>query len=83
MFYAVSMRTTPDLDDDVLSAAKALAEQRGLTIGKTISELVRHALTTSKASATTRNGVPLFPGKGRKAKLVTMDLVNRLRDELP
>ena len=77
------MRTTLDLEDDVLSAAKAIAEQRGLTIGKTISELVRHALTTSKVSDATRNGVPLFPSKGRKSKLVTMEMVNRLRDELP
>ena len=83
MFYTVGMRTTLDLDDDVLSAAKAISEQRGLTIGKAISELVRHALTSSKVSAATRNGVPLFPSKGRKAKLVTMDMVNRLRDELP
>jgi len=83
MRYTLFMRTTLDIDDDVLLAAKAISEQRGLSIGKTLSELVRHSLSSSRSTATTRNGVPLFPRKSKKAKLVTMELVNRLRDELP
>ena len=42
---AVTMRTTLDLDEDVLQAAKELAEVRGLTAGKVVSDLVRKALT--------------------------------------
>ena len=38
------MRTTIAIDDDVLIAAKAIARQRRLTVGKVASELVRNAL---------------------------------------
>ena len=38
------MRTTLDLDDDVLQAAKELAALQGKTAGQMVSELVRRAL---------------------------------------
>ena len=38
------MRTTLDIDSDVLQAAKELAEHRGTTAGKVLSELARKAL---------------------------------------
>ena len=39
------MRTTIDLEDDVLSAAKELAIKRGTTVGRVLSDLVRQSLT--------------------------------------
>jgi hypothetical protein len=54
------MRTTIDLDDDVLLAAKSLAAQRQESLGKVISALTRQALQPTSAPKT-RNGVPLFP----------------------
>lgn len=74
-----NMRTTLDLDDDILSLAKQLARQRRTTAGRVISELARLALTP-KAAPRARNGVPLFPLRphARKAHL---DLVNKLRDD--
>jgi hypothetical protein len=39
-----TVRTTLDIDDDVLQAVKELAEVRGLTAGQTLSALVRQAL---------------------------------------
>jgi hypothetical protein len=36
-----SIRTTLDLDDDVLHAAKKIAAARGSTAGKVLSELAR------------------------------------------
>ena len=74
------MRTTLTLDDDILSAAKALAEQRNETIGGVISTLVRQALTPAGPSSAHRNGVPLLP-RGPQAAPVTLDRVNALRDE--
>lgn len=72
------MRTTLDLDEDVLGVAKQLAAQRGISAGKVISDLVRQALAPSKAPKV-RNGVPLFESvKG--AKRPDLALVNRLRD---
>ena len=37
------MRTTLNLDDDVLSAVKELARLRGSTAGQVLSALARHA----------------------------------------
>jgi len=45
------MRTTLDIDDDVLSAAKELARSAHKTAGQIISELARKALTAPSASA--------------------------------
>lgn len=36
------MRITVEIDDDVLSATKALAERRGISLGSALSELARH-----------------------------------------
>ncbi len=55
------VRTTLDLDPDVLAAAKALAASRGMTAGQVISELARKGLTANKPKARIRNGVPLLP----------------------
>jgi hypothetical protein len=74
------MRTTLDLDDDVLQAAKELAAARGRTAGQVVSELLRKALTPT-SSRRTRNGVPLLPRRPAGAARPTMALVNRLRDE--
>ena len=75
------MRTTLDIEEDILFAAKEIARQRGVTLGKVLSELARQALTR-QASVSTRHGVPLFPVQPN-AGVITMELVNQLRDETP
>lgn len=72
------MRTTLDIDPDILAAARSLAAQRKQSLGKTISELVRQALVPVRRGKR-RNGVPLFPVRPG-APPVTLDLVNALRD---
>jgi hypothetical protein len=78
------MRTTLDLDEDVLQAAKELAAARGATAGQMVSELARKGLTPAAASPRVRNGVPLLarqpPGSPRRGPM-TMKLVNDLRDD--
>lgn len=74
------MRTTLDLDEDVLQAAKELAGARGRTAGQVVSELLRKALTSS-SSRRVRNGVPLLPRRPAGAARPTMALVNRLRED--
>jgi hypothetical protein len=74
------MRTTLDLDEDVLVAAKELAAARGTTAGRILSELARKALTPSK-TARVRNGVPLLPRRAAGRPRPTMKLVNDLRDQ--
>jgi hypothetical protein len=75
------MRTTIDLEDDVLLAAKEIARRQGTSIGKALSDLARLALSHQDAAAT-RNGVPLFPVRPG-ASIVTLELVDQLRDETP
>ena len=74
------MRTTLDLDDDILQAAKELAASRGTTAGRILSELARRALAPTRASRV-RNGVPVLPRRSKGAPKPTMKLVNELRDE--
>ena len=74
------MRTTLDLDADVLQAAKELAAARGSTAGKVLSELARKGLASPRA-AKVRNGVPLLPRRPPGAPRPTMKHVNELRDD--
>lgn len=73
------MRTTLDIDEDVLQAAKELAGAQGRTAGEVVSELLRKALARPSAGRS-RNGVPLVPRRAPDAPRPTMALVNRLRD---
>jgi hypothetical protein len=74
------MRTTLDIDPDVLSAAKELAALRGSTTGKVLSELARGALQPRPGKAVIRNGVPLLPRRSGE-RPVSSHVVNALRDE--
>jgi hypothetical protein len=80
MFDDVWMRTTLDLDEDVLQAAKELAAVHGVTAGKMLSNLARQALTPKGPVPKVRNGVPLLPRRPGQ-EIMTMKLVNELRDE--
>ena len=75
------MRTTLDLDDDILQAAKELAAARGSTAGKVLSELARRGLAREGESGQVRNGVPLLAPRPASEPPVTMRRVNELRDE--
>ena len=73
------MRTTLDIDEDILGAVKELAAQEKKTAGKVLSDLARKALCPSADNEPEyRNGFRLVP---RSGKIVTSELVNRLLDE--
>jgi hypothetical protein len=75
------MRTTLAIDDDVLVAAKAIARLERRSVGEVVSDLARRALHRP-ASPAQRNGIPLLPRPDSQA-VVTLDIVNALRDEAP
>ncbi len=75
------MRTTLDLDPDVLQAAKEIASVRGTTAGKVISDLVRKALVPAAAATKVRNGVPLMPRRPAGSPPITVKFVEDLLDE--
>jgi hypothetical protein len=84
------MRTTLDIDDDVLAAAKDIARAEGRTVGKVVSELVRKALTTPSyahergfaepAAPFDPDAWPTFAARGGPP--VTTELIERIQDEL-
>jgi len=73
------MRTTLDIDDDVLAAVKERAAGRKTTAGKILSDLAREALTQAvQGSLIERNGFMVLPSRGG---VVTSALVKRLAEE--
>ena len=76
------MRTTLDIEEDVLLAAKELARARRSSVGKVMSELARETLTKRVPVTRSKNGWPQFPVRP-DARPVTLEMVNKLRDELP
>jgi len=79
MRYHLAVRTTLEIDDDLVQIARQLAQQRKTTMGQVISQLVRTALEP-KSAPRMRNGVLLFDVKPG-ARKPSLALVNRLRDE--
>ncbi len=76
------MRTTLDIADDVLQAAKDLARRQKKTTGQVISELARAAMTQAAEAESKTPVLGLRPFASR-GQIVTDELVNRLRDEGP
>ncbi len=79
------MRTTLDISDDVLRAAKELARREKKTAGEILSQLARSALTTlpfRKSSGKSEEflGFRPFPNRGG---LVTNELIDKLGEEDP
>lgn len=77
------MRTTVAIDDDVLLAARSLAERERKSVGEVLSALARQGLKRDSAEpAAVRNGIRLLP-RQPGATPATLDLVNQFRDEAP
>lgn len=71
------MRTTLDLDEDVLAAARSIAAARNQTIGKVVSDLLRESLTLKPTKQ--RSGIPLLPR--RPGVIVTNELIDKIRKD--
>lgn len=79
------MRTTIDIEDDVLAAAKELARLQNVSAGQIVSRLVRQALAgpqnvpkLAQQIGKTNVGFRPFPSRGA---VVNDELVNVLRDQ--
>lgn len=76
------MRTTLDIADDVLRAAKERARREGKTAGEVVSELLRQALTGMPSRAVREPkpvyGFKPFPERG---SVITNDLIDQLRSD--
>jgi hypothetical protein len=74
------VRTTVDLDPEVLEAARSLARSQGRSLGRVLSELARRGLSPRKES--TRQGFPVFR-VSPQAPPLTPDGVRRALDDEP
>ena len=72
------MRTTLDLDEDVVSAAKELAAEQHRSLGSMISELARRGLTPARIEADGDLPVIRVPAG---TPPITLEMVRRALDE--
>lgn len=77
------MRTTLDIDDDVLRVAKELARRDRKTAGEVLSELARRGLGAFLGEAAGDDTDEFFGFKPfpRRGAIVTNELIDRLREE--
>ena len=77
------MRTTLDIDDDVLSAAKERARRERRTAGEVVSDLLRQALTSPPAVTALREAPPLYGLRpfSPSGAIVTNALIDQLRND--
>jgi len=73
------VRTTLDIADDILQAAKELAARQGVSTGKVISDLARNGLNPKRprGKGRVRNGIEMLP---RRGEVITLDHVQRIID---
>jgi hypothetical protein len=87
MWYSLVMRTTLDIEDDVLVAAKELARSERKTAGRVLSELARAGLRNKNGplkEQAVEDGEYEFLGfrPVRGTGVITNEHVNRIREEL-
>ncbi len=77
------MRTTLDIDADMLNAARERAKRERKTIGQIVSELLREALTAPKRSAagSESRAVYGFQPFAPRGHVVTNELIDQLRGD--
>lgn len=78
------MRTTINIEDDVLAAAKELARLQNVSAGRVVSRLMREALVgyqpqdwSAQTEVRQVGGFRPFPARGA---VVANDRINNLRD---
>ena len=76
------MRTTLDIDDDVLHAAKERARRERKTAGEVVSALLRQALTApAPPSIREPKAVHGFKPFARRGSVITNELIDQLRQD--
>ncbi len=74
------MRTTVDLDEDVVQVARDLAQEREQSLGRVLSDLVRRGLQPAATPGVRRGSIPILPRKPG-ARPVTARIVRNLLEK--
>ena len=72
------MRTTLNIDDEILEVARSLAGKRSISVGAALSELARRGLR--KRAPSLRKGFPVFD-VSRDSTPLTLDRVKQYENE--
>ena len=81
------MRTTLDIDDDVLMAVREIAAREKRTAGKVLSEFSRRGMLAGDSTPSTpepgrpyamKNGIPILPSRG---EVVSTGRIERIMEE--
>jgi hypothetical protein len=81
------MRTTLDIDDDVLMAVREIASREKRTAGKVLSDYTRRGMLAGDSTPCTpkqgmpyamKNGIPILPSRG---EVVTTGSIQSIMDE--
>ena len=78
--YDACVRTTLNMDDDVLDAARAIARTEGRPLGVVVSDLVRRGLVPEHHRIDTDDGFPVFRVRPGTAPM-TDEMVHRALEE--
>jgi len=77
------MRTTLNLDDDVLAVVRERARRERRSVGEVLSDLARQALTGRDSAAPAGAEFHGFRPLPHRGKLVSNDLIDQLREDEP
>jgi hypothetical protein len=75
------MRTTLDIDGDVLHAVKERARRESKTMGEVMSGLARNALLTRAPQVREPEAFYGIRPFGKRGGIVTNELIDKLRDD--
>ncbi len=73
------MRTTLNIDDDILQVARSLAEARKISVGQALSDLARKGLRSSRPSVS-EEGIPVFSVQPNDPP-VTPEMIRKAMEE--
>lgn len=76
------MRTTLNIEDDVLAAARSLAAAEGRPVGSVVSELARRGLQRPAQISQGPSGFPVVRVDASAALITTEMVRNALEDEI-
>jgi len=74
------MKTTLNIDDEILQAAKVLAAERAVSVGVILSELACRGLQRPAVYHRRKKGFPVFE-VARGGTLLTLERVKQFEDE--
>lgn len=74
------MRTTVSIDDDLLEAARGLAAQRNVSIGRVLSDLIRKGMNAARPMEMGKGGFPTFK-VSPDARPITLETVKQAEED--